>query len=289
MAPKLVQKTLNLVKPASAAAGNKLAPVDVDGPAAAVPEPPAQPQKRSREVTELSGGNGALDLASFVVEPGWATALAPLFKTSTFSRIEAFLAKEYEAGKEIFPPKSDIFAAFNYTPWTDVRVVLIGQDPYHDDGQAHGLCFSVPPKIKPPPSLANMYKELVTDIPGFKIPAHGDLVSWAKQGILMLNATLTVQAHCANSHAQCGWQIFTEDVIKLLNSSKTGLVFLLWGGFARKKAKLIDATKHAVIECAHPSPLSATHWFGCKTFSKCNDALVKLGKAPIDWTLPDKV
>jgi uracil-DNA glycosylase len=277
MAPKLVQTHLF----------QKKAVVPNATPA---PVPEKGTRVRPREIPELEVSNtssSALHLASLVVEPGWASALAPLFATRTFAGIEDFLVREYQSGKEIFPAKGDIFAAFNHTPFDDLRVVLLGQDPYHDDGQAHGLCFSVQGAVKPPPSLVNMYKELSTDIPGFKAPSHGNLTSWAKQGILMLNATLTVQAHMANSHAKCGWQSFTEDVVKLINEKKSGIVFLLWGGFAKKKASLINKSKHVVIECAHPSPLSATHWFGCKTFSKCNEALRKLGKQPINWNLPD--
>jgi uracil-DNA glycosylase len=166
--------------------------------------------------------------------------------------------------------------------------VLLGQDPYHDDGQAHGLCFSVQGTVKPPPSLVNMFKELTTDIPGFKMPKHGNLVSWARQGVLLLNASLTVEAHKANSHSKCGWLAFTDDVLKMISASHPSrLVFLLWGGFAKKKASLIDGKKHVVIECAHPSPLSATHWFGCKTFSKCNKALEQLGKQTIELNLPE--
>jgi len=246
-------------------------------------EAPAERTKRSRETMEVQCG---VNLAETLVEPSWQKVLAPIFASEKFAQIESFLAKEYAAGKEIFPPKADIFAAFNATPFDAVNVVLIGQDPYHDDGQAHGLCFSVKPGIKPPPSLANMYKELATDIPAFTIPSHGYLMSWAKQGVLMLNASLTVEAHQANSHAKCGWQDFTSSVIDVLNKQKKDLVFLLWGGFAQKKGEKIDVMKHYVIKTAHPSPLSAKQWFGCKTFSKCNQALEKLGKTPIDWSLP---
>ncbi|CUG88446.1 uracil-DNA glycosylase, putative [Bodo saltans] len=232
--------------------------------------------KRSRESA----------LADGILDPEWKSFLAPLLASPAFENIESFLEKEYSEGKEVFPEKSNIFSAFNFTPLKDVKVVLIGQDPYHDNDQAHGLCFSVLPGVKVPPSLVNMYKELVTDIPGFVTPSHGYLESWARQGILMLNATLTVEAHKANSHAACGWQAFTDGVIKKLGTEKSDIVFLLWGGFAQKKAKLIDATKHKIVECAHPSPLSATKWWGCKTFSKCNDALIALGKPPVDWKLP---
>lgn len=228
-------------------------------------------------------------IADTIADDGWRTFLGPLLSCDNFKNIETFLAKEEADGKQVFPTRSNIFSAFNFTPLADVKVVLIGQDPYHDDGQAHGLCFSVLPGVKPPPSLVNMYKELATDVEGFQIPTHGYLESWARQGVLMLNATLTVEAHKPNSHAKCGWQAFTDGVIQKLGNERSGLVFLLWGGFAQKKNKLINGSKHKIIECAHPSPLSVTKWWGCKTFSKCNDALKALGKAPIDWKLPLKV
>lgn len=232
--------------------------------------------KRSRDST----------LATGIVDPEWKAFLQPLISSPVFENIEVFLEKEYSAGKEVFPAHQNIFSAFNFTPLNELKVVLIGQDPYHDNGQAHGLCFSVLPGVKVPPSLVNMYKELQVDIPGFVPPSHGYLESWARQGVLMLNATLTVEAHKPNSHAGCGWQAFTDGVIKKLGHERSGIVFLLWGGFAQKKSKLIDASKHKIIECAHPSPLSATKWWGCKTFSKCNDALTSLGKKPVDWNLP---
>ncbi|EPY33710.1 uracil-DNA glycosylase [Strigomonas culicis] len=182
-----------------------------------------------------------------------------------------------------------IFTALNRTPLEAVKVVLLGQDPYHDVGQAHGLCFSVQPGVPPPPSLRNMYKELAQDIPGFAAPPHGYLQSWADQGVLMLNATLTVNAHEANSHSKCGWQDFTDAVIQHLSRThKKRVVFLLWGNFAKKKAMLVDRSRHVVIESAHPSPLSARHWFGCRCFSKCNEALQALRHAPINWHLPPR-
>jgi uracil-DNA glycosylase len=228
-------------------------------------------------------------LADTIVDEKWRNLLAPILTSSTFQSIEKFLQEEESKGKQIFPPRKDIFAALNYVPFDQLKVVLIGQDPYHDDDQAHGLCFSVQPGIKPPPSLVNMYKELATDIPGFKAPDHGYLTSWARQGILMLNATLTVEAHRANSHAGIGWQTVTDYIIKTISDkSVTPIVFLLWGGFAQKKAKLIDK-RHKIFSCAHPSPLSVTKWMGCKTFSQCNDLLRSVGKTPIDWTLPMSV
>eukprot|EP01063_Lacrimia_lanifica_P023956 TRINITY_DN3186_c0_g1_i1.p1 TRINITY_DN3186_c0_g1~~TRINITY_DN3186_c0_g1_i1.p1 ORF type:complete len:292 (+),score=150.84 TRINITY_DN3186_c0_g1_i1:50-925(+) len=217
---------------------------------------------------------------------GWKDALAAETGKPYFGELAKFLEGEYAAGQEVFPPKPDIFAAYNTTHFNDVKVVILGQDPYHDNNQAHGLCFSVLPGIKPPPSLKNMYIELEQDIPGFKTPGHGYLMPWAEQGVLMLNATLTVQAHKANSHAKSGWQKFTDATIKYLSENHTGVVYLLWGGFAQKKGKLIKKEGNVVIECAHPSPLSVTKWRNCKTFSKCNAALQTLGKDVVDWTLP---
>ncbi|VDN50475.1 unnamed protein product, partial [Dracunculus medinensis] len=185
----------------------------------------------------------------------------------------------------IFPPSDLIFNAFNLTPLSDVRVVIIGQDPYHNDKQAHGLCFSVSKGVMPPPSLLNIFKELRADIPKFKMPNHGCLESWARQGVFLLNATLTVEAHKANSHSHIGWQKFTDEVIQIISRNCKGVVFLLWGGFAHKKEKLIDDKKHIIIKNAHPSPLSAHKFLGCRCFSKANKSLIKLGKLPIDWCI----
>ncbi|EAN78768.1 uracil-DNA glycosylase, putative [Trypanosoma equiperdum] len=261
-------------------------------------QPSASSRKRTAEDQVANGGasnltrarvakenNGAL--ASLIVDPGWEAFLKPLTTSSNFERIEKFLEGELNAGKTILPPREMIFSAFNSTPLDMLKVVLLGQDPYHNVGQAHGLCFSVLPGVPPPPSLINMYKELATDIPGFVAPQHGYLQHWAEQGVLMLNATLTVEIHKANSHATCGWQTFTDDVIRLLSEKhKNPLVFLLWGGFAKRKISLIDRKRHVVIECAHPSPLSAAKWWGSRPFSKCNTALVEKKLSPIDWKLP---
>lgn len=260
--------------------------IDVDDVQAKKPKPGGQLKQRTltTAVTTTSADAGPLHLAETISDPTWK-AIA----STTLARIpsiETTLAAETAAGKQIFPPLKMVFSAFNETPWDKVKVVVIGQDPYHDDGQAHGMCFSVLAGVKPPPSLKNMYKELTTDIPGFKEPNHGYLLSWAHQGVLLLNATLTVEAHKPNSHAKIGWLQFTDAVIAELSEKHSALVFLLWGGFAQKKGKKIDRQKHKVIECAHPSPLSVTQWMGCKTFSKCNEALVALGKTPIDWSLP---
>ncbi len=196
----------------------------------------------------------------------------------------AFLEAE-RAAHEVFPPADEVFTAFALTPYERVNVVLLGQDPYHDNGQAHGLCFSVKPGIKPPPSLANMYKELATDL-GIAPVSHGYLTPWAEQGMLMLNAVLTVRAHEPNSHKDQGWEKFTDAVIKKVNEKSDRVIFVLWGGYAKKKAKLVDRTRHAVLEGTHPSPLSAnTGFFGSKPFSEINRLLREGGKPEIDWQL----
>eukprot|EP00002_Diphylleia_rotans_P035367 TRINITY_DN770_c0_g1_i1.p1 TRINITY_DN770_c0_g1~~TRINITY_DN770_c0_g1_i1.p1 ORF type:complete len:300 (-),score=72.23 TRINITY_DN770_c0_g1_i1:211-1110(-) len=218
-------------------------------------------------------------------DEGWRKALAPEFEKPYFKKIIEFLDKEKAAKKEIFPPEKDVFSAFNHTPLDKVKVVIIGQDPYHDNNQAHGLCFSVRPGIKTPPSLVNIYKEMATDLPGFKVPSHGCLVEWAREGVLLLNATLTVQAHQANSHKDSGWQQFTDAVIQIISQKRSNVVFLLWGGFAQKKEKLINKQKNHVVIGAHPSPLSVTKWWGCKHFSKTNKILSDHGVAPVNWTV----
>jgi len=234
-----------------------------------------------------------LDVTGTIVgrltDPGWKKALAAEFKKPYFSGIVKGLEADKKAGVQVMPPEEAIFAAFNLTPLEKTKIVIIGQDPYHDIGQAHGLCFSVQKGVNPPPSLKNIYKELTTDIKGFKTPSHGNLEKWAKDGILLLNATLTVQAHTPNSHKDLGWQTFTDAVIQVLNKERKGVVFILWGGFAIKKGKSIDRNKHKVITAAHPSPLSATKFFGCKVFSECNKLLKELGEEEFDWSLPEKI
>ncbi|VDO93398.1 unnamed protein product [Soboliphyme baturini] len=225
------------------------------------------------------------NLTRYLTEKSWRIEISAEFSKPYFREISNFLEKEYQDGKTIYPPKNLIFNAFNLAPMPQVKVVILGQDPYHGAGQAHGLSFSVPVGIEPPPSLKNIYTELTNDIPGFERPSHGCLTSWAQQGVLLLNATLTVQAHLANSHANIGWQNFTDAVIHALNDSCYGVVFLLWGAFAHKKEKLVNRKKHVVIKTAHPSPLSATKFFGCRCFSRTNEALVRFGKEPIDWRL----
>lgn len=214
----------------------------------------------------------------------WKEPLAPLFADERYLKIRQFLKEEYST-REIYPDMYDIFNCFRYTPFSEVRVVLLGQDPYHEPGQAHGLCFSVQDGIRKPPSLENMLKELKDDL-GCEAPKSGNLTKWAKEGVLLMNTALTVRAHQANSHANCGWSWFTDSVISILSKQKRNLVFLLWGGNARRKAPLIDARKHLILECAHPSPLSAYNgFFGCRHFSKTNDYLRAHGLKPIDWDL----
>ena len=215
---------------------------------------------------------------------GWDEALAPLFESENYKKIRAFLKEEYSR-HIVYPDMYDIFNCFKYTPFDEVKAVLLGQDPYHNAGQAHGLCFSVQDGIEPPPSLVNIFKELQDDV-GCAIPKSGNLTKWAKEGVLLLNTSLTVRAHRANSHKDCGWTWFTDNVIRLLSERREHLVFILWGANARSKKPLIDRSKHLVLECAHPSPLSAFNgFFGCRHFSKTNEYLAAHGKTPIDWQL----
>lgn len=208
-----------------------------------------------------------------------------------FKQTLTYVAEQRAEGKVIFPPESAVFNAFNSTPFAQVKVVILGQDPYHGPDQAHGLCFSVLPGIKTPPSLVNIYKELVQDIDGFTVPQHGYLQSWAEQGVLLLNTVLTVEQGKAHSHAKTtGWEAYTDKVIEALDQRDTGIVFLLWGAHAQKKGRFIDRTKHYVLEAPHPSPLSAHRGFlGCQHFSKANQWLVEQGVTPIDWALPTSV
>jgi uracil-DNA glycosylase len=219
------------------------------------------------------------------IEEGWKNVLNAEFNKPYFLQIVHFLKTEKNLGKIIYPPGSQIFNAFGMSPFNRTKVVILGQDPYHGPGQAHGLCFSVPDGIRPPPSLQNIFKELETDI-GLNIPKSGNLSAWAGQGILLLNAYLTVEAKTPMSHAQIGWGEFTDTVIKKISDLKNHLVFLLWGKFAQEKQSLIDETKHLVLKAAHPSPFSADKgFFGCRHFSKTNEYLVKNGIDPIDWKL----
>ena len=217
------------------------------------------------------------------IEASWKEVLHKEFTKPYFEQIAAFLKIEKAQGKTIYPPGSLIFNAFDRTPFNKVKVVLLGQDPYHGPGQAHGLCFSVQDGVPPPPSLQNMYKELNNDI-GMPIPKTGNLTKWATQGVFLLNASLTVRAGEANSHAKIGWHEFTDAVIKTISSEKKGVVFLLWGRFAQDKQVLIDETRHYVLKAAHPSPLSANNgFFGCKHFSKTNAILRQQSLEAIDW------
>lgn len=215
----------------------------------------------------------------------WAPILKPLFATTAMRSLSAFVQQE-RAQVTVYPPQDLVLNAFRLTPFDQIKVVILGQDPYHNVGQAHGLSFSVPEGVAFPPSLRNIFTELTTDIPGFQIPKSGDLTKWAKQGVLLLNATLTVRAHQAASHQKKGWEEFTDAIIHQVSNQLDGVVFILWGSYAQKKASLIDQHKHHIISSAHPSPLSVYRGFwGSKPFSKANAYLESKGKAPIDWKL----
>ena len=219
------------------------------------------------------------------IEPGWKEVLQNEFSKSYFEEIVAFLKTEKAQGKIIYPPGSLIFNAFEKTPFPKLKVLLLGQDPYHGKGQAMGLSFSVPKGVRPPPSLINIFKELHADL-GVPIPATGDLTPWAQQGVMLLNAALTVRSGEPNSHSKIGWHQFTDAVIKKASAEKQGLVFLLWGSFAHQKQELIDQTKHHVLKAAHPSPYSADKgFFGCRHFSRTNEFLIRQTQDPIDWKL----
>jgi uracil-DNA glycosylase len=218
--------------------------------------------------------------------PSWEPLLAGERAQPYFGNLERFLDAE-RRDHEVYPPAPEVFTALALTPHERVNVLLLGQDPYHDTGQAHGLAFSVRPGVRPPPSLANIFRELKSDL-GCSVPNNGYLVPWAQQGVLLLNAVLTVRAHSPGSHQGHGWETFTDAVIRRVNERDSPVVFLLWGGYARKKASLIDASRHPIIESAHPSPLSArSGFFGSRPFSRTNAALHAAGKPEIDWQLPD--
>jgi uracil-DNA glycosylase len=219
-----------------------------------------------------------------IIEQGWKTVLMDQFQSPYFGTLKEFLVEEKKR-YTIYPPGRLIFNAFQRTPFDRVKVVILGQDPYHGKGQAHGLCFSVPQGIPKPPSLVNIFKELHSDL-GIPLPEHGNLEKWADQGVLLINATLTVRDSQAGSHQNRGWETFTNRVIEVVSKEKSGVVFLLWGRFAQAKESLIDTNKHLVLKAAHPSPLSAYNgFFGCRHFSKTNLYLEQLGKTGIDWTL----
>lgn len=219
------------------------------------------------------------------LHPSWQAVIGQEFDKPYMQALRAFLNQEKALGKVIFPPGSLIFNAFNHTPFDQVRVVIIGQDPYHGPNQAHGLSFSVPDGVKPPPSLMNIFKEIESDL-GIKMTGCGDLSSWAAQGVLLLNATLTVEQANAGSHQKRGWETFTDAAIASLNQHREGLIFVLWGSYAQQKGAAIDATKHLVLKSVHPSPLSAHRgFFGQHQFSKINQYLQQQGQAPINWAL----
>ncbi len=217
-------------------------------------------------------------------ELNWSDVIGAEKQQPYFLDTMAYVAAERAAGKEIYPPEHDVFNAFRYTPFEQVKVVILGQDPYHGPNQAHGLCFSVQPGVPVPPSLVNMYKELAQDIAGFQIPQHGYLKSWADQGVLLLNTVLTVERGQAHSHAKLGWETFTDRVIAAVNEHRQGVVFLLWGAHAQKKGRIIDRQRHHVLTAPHPSPLSAHRGFlGCRHFSQTNQLLAQQNLPAIDW------
>lgn len=218
-------------------------------------------------------------------DQSWEPILGPLLDQPYMAELSFFVQQARNQGR-VFPPRELVFNAFKLTGFDSLKVVILGQDPYHNDGQAHGLAFSVPDGIALPPSLKNIFKELETDISGFKTPRSGDLSHWAKQGVLLLNATLTVNAHQAGSHQKRGWEHFTDQVIEAISDQKDAVVFLLWGAYAQKKASLIDGSKHLILSTVHPSPLSVYRgFFGCRHFSQANYFLQKHGEKPVDWKL----
>ncbi|BCX78776.1 uracil-DNA glycosylase [Campylobacter sp. 19-13652] len=225
----------------------------------------------------------SINLNDVKIEAGWKEALKDEFLSAYFAQIKAKLIAAKAAGR-VYPPSSLIFNAFNLTPFDSVKAVILGQDPYHGENQAMGLSFSVPRGVKVPPSLANIYKELQDDL-GIAPPNHGDLSSWARQGVLLLNATLSVAAGAPNSHANWGWQRFTDAAISALSRQKSGIVFMLWGRGAQAKQALIDPTRHLVLKAAHPSPLARGAFFGSRHFSRANAYLASVGKSPIEWDL----
>ncbi len=217
------------------------------------------------------------------IEESWKRVLGDEFDKDYFIKLTDFVRAQYLSGKKIYPAPKNIFNAFNLCPFDDVRVVIIGQDPYHEPGQAHGLCFSVPDGITPPPSLVNIYKEIESDL-GRPSATHGDLTAWARQGVLLLNSTLTVAAHLAASHVGRGWEEFTDAVIRALATRREGVVYMLWGSYAQRKASIVDENKNLVLKSVHPSPLSAYRgFFGCKHFSRANEYLAAHGGKPINW------
>ena len=221
------------------------------------------------------------------LDASWLGPLAPEFEQPYMAELRAFLLAEKKAGKTLFPPGHEIFNAFNHTPLDKVAVVILGQDPYHGPGQAHGLCFSVQRGVKVPPSLQNIFKEIHAEL-GTPIPAHGHLTSWADQGVLLLNSVLSVEQGLAGSHQGKGWETFTDRVVEVINREREGVVFMLWGNYAQRKGAIIDRQRHCVLTGPHPSPLSAHRgFFGCGHFKAANEYLESQGRAAIDWGLPD--
>ena len=244
---------------------------------------PIPPQYSSIKLTFTIKTNHIMSQVK--IEDSWKAVLKDEFEQPYFQALTTFLKNEKAAGKIIYPPGSLIFNAFENTPFDKVKVVILGQDPYHNSGEAMGLSFSVPKGVRIPPSLQNIYKEIKADL-GLPIPTHGDLTNWAQQGVFLLNAMLTVEnVGKASSHQNTGWQLFTDAVIKKLSNERNGIVFMLWGNFARKKAAFIDASKHLILEAAHPSPLAGGAFFGSKHFSKANQYLQQHGQTPIDWSV----
>jgi uracil-DNA glycosylase len=226
-------------------------------------------------------------MSDIALHESWKAPLLPEFNSDYMAALKAFLVAEKAAGKTIYPKGSEWFRALDLTPLDKVRVVILGQDPYHGPGQAHGPCFSVKPGVRPPPSLLNIYKELESDL-GIPRPRHGFLEHWAEQGVLLLNSVLTVEMAKAASHSGKGWERFTDAIVAQVNSKPDPVVFMLWGSYAQKKAAFVDSSRNLVLRAAHPSPLSAHNGFlGCKHFSKCNSFLTSNGIPPIDWSLPD--
>jgi len=224
---------------------------------------------------------------SVQLEPSWLDRLGAEFEQPYMGALRAFLLAQKKAGKRIFPAGDEIFSAFNHTPLERVKVVLLGQDPYHGPGQAHGLCFSVKPGVKVPPSLQNIFKEIHDEL-GCPIPAHGHLTTWAEQGVLLLNSVLSVECGLAASHQGKGWETFTDRVVDIVNSECQNVVFMLWGNYAQRKGAIIDRQRHCVLKAPHPSPLSAHRgFFGCGHFAAANDYLEAKGRNPIDWRLPE--
>lgn len=226
---------------------------------------------------------------SVKLEKSWLNELAGEFEQAYMQSLKAFLIQQKKAGAQIFPAGDEIFTAFSHTPVDKVKVVILGQDPYHGEGQAHGLCFSVKPGVVIPPSLKNIYQELHNEL-GLPIPDHGHLTSWADQGVLLLNSVLSVESSKAGSHQGKGWETFTDKVIDLINRKREGVVFMLWGSYAQKKGAIIDASRHCVLKAPHPSPLSAYRgFFGCGHFTQANQYLLGKGEHPIDWALPNSL